>query len=115
MLKDQIVVGRSYVNEAECIVREVVEEVDRRRVKFNTFELVTGKLMPTRHNVSDKDRLARWADRETDASEAARLHRYGTGAPSGMLSSPDEAGRPLEQARAALDEMPSHHTFPVGK
>ncbi len=115
MLKDQIVVGRSYVNEDACIVREVVEELDDRRVKFNTFDLSTGKFVPTRHKVWDKAQLARWADRETSLSETALLHPYQSRAWLDTRIPPDSAGSPPEIARSAADEMPGPHTFPVGK
>ena len=79
MRKDQIVVGKSYVNEHASIIREVVEEVDRRHVRANTFDLVTGKLVPTRHKTWRRSQLAVWADREADPVEAARVHPYETG------------------------------------
>ncbi len=46
--KQNIAVGRSYVNEGAHIAREVVEEVDRRKVKYNAFDLVDGRLIPDR-------------------------------------------------------------------
>ncbi len=115
MLKDQIVVGRSYVNEDACIMREVVEELDERRVKFNTFDLSTGKFIPTRHKVWNKSQLARWADREASISENALVHPYQSQAWLDTMFPPSAAGAPPESARVAAEEMPSHHTFPVGK
>jgi len=115
MQKEQIVVGKSYVNEHACIVREVVEEVDGRRVKFNTFDLATGKLIPTRHKVWNKAQLARWADREASVPETTRVHPYESGAGFNLLFPPEQAGTSLEHAKATMDKMPGHHTFPVGK
>ncbi len=50
MLEERmIVVGRAYVKEDARTIREVVEELDDRRVRFNAFDLDTGKLTPSRH------------------------------------------------------------------
>ncbi len=47
MLKaDSTRVGRAYVNERIGAIREVVEELDRRRIKYNEFDLQTGDLIP---------------------------------------------------------------------
>ena len=108
MRKDQIVVGKSYVNEQASIIREVVEEVDRRHVRANTFDLVTGKLVPTRHKTWRRSQLAVWADREADPGEAARVHPYETGGSLEGLLQPEYAGTPVDQAKATLDAAPAY-------
>ena len=115
MQKEQIVVGRSYVNEEACIVREVVEEINEHEVKLNAFDLSTGKLIATRHRVWNKTQLARWADREASAPEAARVHPYQAALGVDMSVRPVRAGSSPESARAARDDIPGHHIFPVGK
>ncbi len=79
MLKLEILVGKSYVNEDASVVREVVEELDGRRIRFNAFDLETGKLLPTRHQVCARRELARWADREANEGEMARIHPFDPG------------------------------------
>lgn len=115
MLKDQIVVGRSYVNEDAGIMREVVEDVDGRRVKLNTFYLATGKLVPTRHKVWHKSELARWADREASPSESAQVHPYESAAWQDIPSWRDAQGNPPENARVTRDELPGHINYTIGK
>lgn len=112
MLKEEIVVGKSYVNEEARIIREVVEEVDRHHVRFNAFEMDTGRLSPTRHRVCDRWELSRWADRVAASSELARMHPFEQSALSGVLPAPDHGALRPEQARASLDSAPGTHTFP---
>ena len=77
MLKKQdIRVGKSYVNEGTGTVREVVAELSRHMVKYNTFDLSTGNLAATPLQVCHAGRLARWADREARQEEIRRLHPY---------------------------------------
>ncbi len=112
MLKDEIVVGRSYVNEDACIVREVVEEVDDRHVKYQAFELESGRLLPARHRVCEKRDLARWASRLADPDEVARIHPF---EPASALDSPfppDRRDARLEEAMTAIHGTPGAHTFP---
>src|SRR5512141_2800684 len=71
MHKEQIVVGKAYVNEDACVLREVVEELDRNSVRCSTFDLATGRLLPTRHSNWNRAQLARWADREATEPEVA--------------------------------------------
>lgn len=115
MLKDQIEVGRLYVHEESYIAREVVEEMDHHHVKTNTFDLATGKLVPTRHKIWRRSQLARWADREARPSETALVHPYETAAWFDILFPPKQAGIPLEEAKIALDGNPGRHKFPIGK
>ncbi len=109
MLKEQIAVGKAYVNEEAGIIREVVEEVDTRHVKANTFELASGKLVPTRHNIWHRSHLARWANRETTPPESARIHPYERDAWYEVLFPADRVGTPVEQARTMLEAMPGYH------
>src|SRR5512142_2995994 len=74
MLKEEIVVGKSYVNEGACLIREVIEEVDSRHVKYSAFELDSGPWLPARHSVCSRRDMQRWADREARPHEEARLH-----------------------------------------
>jgi hypothetical protein len=102
MLQRDLVVGRAYVNEEACVVRELVEELDERRVRFNAFDLETGKLLPSRHQVSDKGKLARWANREASASELARIHPFEPRSWSENLPDGEAAQARLEQVKADL-------------
>ncbi len=113
MQKEQIVVGKSYVNEDARLVREVVAEVDRRHIRTNTFDLATGKLVPTRHNVWSVRGLAEWADRETEPAETARIHPFEQSAWFDVLFPATSASAPLEQARTALEGMPGPHAVPL--
>ncbi len=74
--KQNIAVGRSYVNEAAHIAREVVEELDRRKVRFNAFDLKDGRLIPAALQTIRKSDLARWADREANREEIARIYPF---------------------------------------
>ena len=77
MLKKQtIFVGRSYVSERARVVREVVEEVDRRRVRYNAFDLEDGSLLQAPLQTCFKCQLLRWADREARPGEMARIHPF---------------------------------------
>ena len=110
MLKHEvIVVGKAYVNEDAGVIREVVEDVDGRRVRFNTFDLETGTLIPAPPQVCHKSRLARWADRAARPYETARVHPY---APR-MESLPPEQGaaQQLERLKARVGETAAGQTF----
>ncbi len=77
MLKMQnIAVGRSYVNEGVKIAREVVEEVDQRKIKYNAFDLKDGSLIPVAMQVCRKSDMAHWADREATPDEIAKIHPF---------------------------------------
>lgn len=76
MLKtDSVRVGHAYVSERAGSIREVVEELDRLRIKYNEFDLQTGQLMLAPFRIAYRSQLARWAEREARAFEVARLHR----------------------------------------
>jgi hypothetical protein len=112
MVKESIVVGKAYVNERARVLREVVEELDEGRVKFNAFDLQSGRLLPSRHRTCDRRDMAAWAEREAQPDETARAHPFerppwsGSGRPDG--------DRPvsMETARAALETASAPHAFP---
>ncbi len=115
MLKERIVVGKAYVNERARVLREVVEEVDERRVKFNAFDLSTGRLLPSRHRTCEKREMASWAQREARPDETARAHPFQPDI--WTQSDPDGITRTmkLEEAKAALETTTSPHAFPQAK
>jgi hypothetical protein len=114
MLKEEIVVGKSYVNEGACILREIVEEVDSRHVRYNAFELESGRLLPARHRVCSTGEMQRWADRQAEACETDRIHPFD---PDGSADGAwwNRSSMDPEQARAAADAAPGAHTFPILK
>lgn len=111
MLKEEIVVGKAYVNEGTCIVREVIAEVDGRHVKYVAFELDSGTLLPARHSVCSTRDMQRWADREAWPHEVARMHPFQAemGAPG--FDSFERAARPPHEVRAAAEALPGAHSF----
>ena len=115
MLKEEIVVGKSYVNEGSCIIREVVEEVDRSHIRYHSFELNSGRLLPARHQVCARVVLAHWADREAGPSEIARIHPYEADVSRGATGESSERPIGLDEAHAELDRAPGAHTFPPPK
>ncbi len=115
MLKEEIVVGKSYVNEGACIIREVIEELDSRHVKYVVFELETGRMLPARHRVCGKRELRQWADRETKPQEVARMHPFESAQQSAAPSSSMEARLHPDEARAIADAVLGTHTFPTFK
>jgi hypothetical protein len=76
MRKQNIAVGKSYVNEREQIARQVVEEIDQRKVKYNAFGLKDGRLTPAVGQICRKSDLAHWADREANLDEIAKMHPF---------------------------------------
>lgn len=72
--KRSVTVGKCYVNERAGLIREVVEEIDRYRIKYNEYNLQTGQLIPAPFQVCHKSQMERWADREARDLEIARLH-----------------------------------------
>jgi hypothetical protein len=76
MRKQNIAVGRSYVNERAQIAREVVEEVDQRKIKYNAFDLKDGKGISSVKQICRKSALALWADREATPEEIAKMHPF---------------------------------------
>jgi len=115
MLKEQIVVGKAYVNARARVLREVVEEVDEQRVKFNAFDLATGRLLPSRHRVCPKPEMAAWAEREADPQETALIHPFEATPWEETPAARDDRAVQLEAAKAALQFAPGPHTFPQVK
>ena len=76
MRKQNIAVDRSYVNEKEQIAREVVEEIDQRKVKYNAFDLKDGRLTPAVRQTCRKSDMAHWADREANLDEIVKMHPF---------------------------------------
>ncbi len=75
MLRQQAIrVGGTYVNERDGHIREVVEELDRFRVRVNEFDLRTGRLVAPPLRLAYKRHLHRWANREATPEELVRLH-----------------------------------------
>ena len=58
------------------MAREVVEEVGNHKVKYNAFELATGRLVPAPFQTCFRGELAYWADREASPEEVAKLHPF---------------------------------------
>jgi hypothetical protein len=112
MLKEEIIVGRSYVNEHASVIREVVGEADGHHVSYNAFDLDTGKLIPGLHRVCHVREMARWADREAQEIETARIHPYGPAASVDAFLSREQGTLKPEQARRVIDAAPGTHTFP---
>jgi hypothetical protein len=115
MRKQQIVVGKSYVNERTGVIREVIAEIDQRHIKAQTFDLATGKLVPTRHNIWDRGQLAHWADRETTPPETARIHPYQREASTDLPLPVNQIRTPLETARTTLEGIPGFHPAHLAK
>ncbi len=111
MLKDQIVVGKAYVNERTHVLREVVEEIEEERVKFNAFDLATGRLLPSRHRVLPARDMAAWAGREASSAELARIHPYAPEALQEPVARTSVRGIEIEAAKAALDASPGYRNM----
>ena len=76
MLKRRdILVGECYVNENTRMAREVLEELDRFRVKYNAYDLTSGYLLRAPHRICQKRQLVHWADREATEEEKTSLQR----------------------------------------
>jgi hypothetical protein len=114
MRKEQIVVGKAYVNSDETIMREVVEDIDENCILVNGFDLTTGMLLPTRHRIHHRGQLARWACREATEAERASVHPYQAESWYHPLSRYERAGIPLREAKSSSTE-PGPHTFPRAK
>ena len=109
MLKKQnIAVGRSYVNEGAKIAREVVEELDRRKVKYNAYDLVEGGSTPRLSQICRKSELARWADREANPAEISKIH------PFEQLPWIEQVPSPREMKAAELELTKAHLQQVVG-
>ncbi|HEX2696651.1 MAG TPA: hypothetical protein VHM28_03020 [Anaerolineales bacterium] len=77
MLKRQdVTVGKCFVNERTQIAREVIAEIGRDKVRYNAFDLRTGNLAPEPVQVCFKGQIAYWADREAMPEEIQILHPF---------------------------------------
>lgn len=81
---ESLKVGAAYVNERDGLLREVVEELDRFRIRFNEFDLQTGRLHAPARRVGYKRPFARWATRKATAAELALARPAATS--SGLAS-----------------------------
>lgn len=115
MLKEDIAVGSSYVNDTESVIREIVEETDAHHVKFNAFELATGRLMPEPHRICHRRQFARWAQREASAAEAARTHPYQAEALLGAQLPPLRGRARLDEVKTAISGAPEQLMLPRAK
>ncbi|HEX8990967.1 MAG TPA: hypothetical protein VF784_04765 [Anaerolineales bacterium] len=115
MLKQDIVVGNSYVNDTESVIREIVEETDAHHVKFNEFELATGRLRPAPHQICHRRQFARWAQRAASAAEAARTHPYAAEAWLEAQLPPLRGGARLDQVKTAISGAPEQLMLPRPK
>lgn len=111
MRKKRIVVGKAYVNEEARVLREVVEEVDDQRIKFNAFDLATGKLLPSRHRVCPAQDMETWSQREATPEEQAFIHPFESAAWPDPWGRPQRGIDPLEVARAAREAAPGPQVF----
>lgn len=115
MLKEQIVVGKAYVNGQARLLREVVEELDGQCVKFHAFDLATGRLSPSRHRTCRKEEMADWAEREATPGERARIHPFEEAAWTEPAARRTDRSIDLEAAKAALEASAGPHAFPPAK
>ncbi len=115
MLKEPIVVGKAYVNERSRVLREVVEEIDEQRIKFNAFDLGTGRLLPSRHRTCGKGEMASWAEREAMPDETARAHPFDPAISQRPDARAITRAMRLEVAKTALETVTTPHSFPQAK
>lgn len=106
MLRSENVrVGMGYVNEREGVVREVIDELDRFRIRYNEFELRTGRLRAPAQRVTYRRAFARWASREATPRELAWLHPNAK-LPWSKNEKPQEQGKlEHEHARARMEQV----------
>ncbi len=112
MLKGQdITVGKCYVDPKGRVAREVVEELDRHRVRFNAFNLITGRLIPAPFQISWKSDMARWAGREASPEELARIHPFEPIPWFEDLPISESKAAKLEFTKANMLETVKHNTI----
>lgn len=76
LARREVRIGKCYVKENTRTVREVIAELYHRKVVYNAYDLRTGKLFRTPHQICSVKQLIRWADREASLEESAKLKRY---------------------------------------
>jgi hypothetical protein len=103
--KQNISVGRAYVNEGEKVAREVVEDVDQYKIKFNAFDLKDGGLIPSAMQVCRKRDMAHWADREATPDEIAKIHPFDKLTWFEEVSHRKVKGAELELTKANLQQV----------
>jgi hypothetical protein len=109
--KNNILVGRSYVNKGARIAREVVEELDGRKVKYNAFDLAAGRPTPVVSQICRKSELARWADREANPEELAKIHPFEQLPWFEEVPPREIRGAELELTRAKLQQVAGNNSI----
>jgi hypothetical protein len=109
--KRDITVGGCYVNERDGVAREVVEELDHHKVKYNAFDLTTGRLVPEPHQICFKGELAWWASREANPREIAMLHPFEPTAWFENMPTSEIKSAELELAKSIMLQMVEHNTI----
>ncbi len=98
-------VGIAYVNERDGLLREIVEEMDRIRIRFNEFDLKTGRLRIPVRRIGYKRPFARWATRPATSAERTQT-RPTAGGPELAYPNSDELGRlEHEHRRAGIEQV----------
>ncbi len=112
MLKsDSIKAGHAYVNERVGSIREVVEELDRLRVRFNEFDLQTGQLIPAPFQIAYKSHWPGGRRREARTFESAQLHTI-MGHQWFQALRPSELKKAeLERTRASVEQVVGNNTL----
>jgi hypothetical protein len=67
----EITPGTCYINEKRTTAREVLK-VDHRSVRYNTYDMATGRLCGSPHECS-RNEFIHWADREATEEETFHL------------------------------------------
>jgi ABC-type cobalt transport system substrate-binding protein len=109
--KQDIAVGRSYVNESAHVAREVIEEIDRRKVKYNAFDLLDGRLIPAAMQTCRKSELAHWADREAKPDEIARIHPFEALPWFEAIQEREAKSAEIELTRANIQQVVGNNTI----
>lgn len=109
--KYDVTAGKCYINEKKGIAREVVEEIDRHKVKFNAFNLATGQLVPKPFQICFKSQMVYWADREATPDEIAAIHPYVATNWFQSLPTSEVVQAERELARATMMETVAYNTI----
>lgn len=75
LARREVRIGKCYVKDNTRTVREVIAQLYHRKVVYNAYDLRTGKLFRTPHQICSVKQLIRWADREATLEESAKLKR----------------------------------------